>query len=453
MRARGPGTPLAADTVGSPARQAWARWDRYFGVTARGSTLPVEVLGGVSTFVALSYIVVVNPAILEQGGIPRESAFFATAVVGGLATIAMGLWARLPFAVAPGMEMNAFVAFSVIAGLGFSWQEALGLVFWSGVAMVVVTLLHLRERVIDAVPRQLHSGLATAVGVFIGLVGLQIAGIVTSSDGRVDGLGVFTSTAAILAYLGLAVALVVDRLGWRIAALASIAVSSVYAVVADVPDPGGSGGASDWFDALLELDLGAILSPRSWSIVLVLFALDFFGSVAKVLGLTARTTMVENGTVPGMPQALLVDGGATAAGAVVGSTSYVAYVESAVGIRAGARTGIAAIVVGVLLVACLGATPLLTYVPVQATTGALLYVAIKMLPTRQDLARMLRLEWVAVVAMAVVTVATSAIDQAMLAGFGLFVVASLLKRDRPNPVLVATTLLLAVSVVLQYASP
>lgn len=443
MTARDTATP---DAIRIPA------WDRYFGITARGSRLSTEILGGVSTFLALSYIVVVNPAILAEGGVPAQAAFFATAVVGGLATIAMGLWARLPFAVAPGMEMNALVAFSVIAVLGFTWQEALGLVFWSGVAMIIVTLLRLRQAVIDAIPAGMRVGLATAVGVFIGLIGLQIAGILSAEGGRVDGIGSFTSPAAVACYVGLAVALVADRFRLRVAVPASIAAASLYAAYAGLTRPAGTGGGTAWFDALFALDLRAIIDPAAWSVVLILFALDFFGSVAKVLGLSARTSIVTDGEVPGMRQALLVDGTATTVGAVAGSTSYVAYVESAVGIRAGARTGIAAITTGLLLLACLVAAPVLTYIPVEATTGALLFVAIKMVPAPAEIRAMPGLDVATLAAMAVVTVATSAIDQAMLVGFVLQLVAGAVRRVRPHPVMVVTTLLLALSVVLQYLS-
>jgi AGZA family xanthine/uracil permease-like MFS transporter len=406
----------------------------------------------VSTFLALSYIVVVNPAILAEGGIPREAAFFATAVIAGLATIAMGVWGRLPFAVAPGMEMNALVAFSVIGVLGFTWQEALGLVFWSGVAMIVVTALRLRQAVIDSIPAQMRIGLAVAVGVFIGLIGLQISGVLTATDGRITGLGSVTSPSAIACYIGLAVALLVDWLGLRIAVLASIAAASVYAAFAGLTEPGAVGGAREWLRAMFALDLTAILDPRAWSVVLILFALDFFGSVAKVLGLSARTSIAADGTVPGMREALLVDGGATTVGAVVGSTSYVAYVESAVGIRAGARTGIASLTTGLLLIACLVATPVLTYIPVQATTGALLFVAVKMVPAPFELRAMPGLGIATLVVMALVTATTSAIDQAMLAGFLIQLTAHAVRRDRPNLVMVITTVLLTLSVVLQYVS-
>ncbi|WP_438483710.1 solute carrier family 23 protein [Streptomyces sp. S186] len=434
--------------------------DRYFSLSARGSTWRREIVAGISTFLALSYIVVVNPAVLGQAGIPHAAAFFATAAVGGLATTTMGLWARLPFAVAPGMEMNAMIAFSVVGTLAYTWPQALGMVFWSGIAMLAVSLLRLREAVINAIPPPMRSALAAAVGTFIGLIGLQISHLVTTSHGRLSGLGDWTAPPAIALYLGLATALVLDALGARAAAvLGGITAAAVYCAFAGIRAQAlhesihGSGAA------LLRFDLTVIADPRAWSVVLVLFALDFFGSIAKVVGLSAHTPLQDgSGKVPGMRQALLVDAGATVAGSAAGSTSFVAFVESAVGIRAGARTGIAALVTGLLLLSCLFLSPLLAHLPVEATTGALVFVAVRMLtaphPDRADRpVRSGRADRLgpAVTATAVgVTLATLAIDQAMAAAFLVTTAASVLSRRPPHPALWVTTTVLTASVLLQY---
>nr|WP_272921567.1 NCS2 family permease [Streptomyces sp. SID8354] len=429
-------------------------------MSTRGSTWRREIAAGISTFLALSYIVVVNPAVLGQAGIPHAAAFFATAAVGGLATIAMGLWARLPFAVAPGMEMNAMIAFSVVGTLAYTWPQALGMVFWSGVAMLAVSLLRLREAVINAIPPQMRSALAAAVGTFIGLVGLQIAHLVTTSHGRLSGLGDWTGPPAIALYLGLTTALVLDALGAPAAAiLGGITAAAVYCAFAGIRTQTLHDSVQGSGAALFRFDLTVIADPRAWSVILVLFALDFFGSIAKVVGLSAHTPLQDaQGKVPGMRQALLVDAGATVAGSAAGSTSFVAFVESAVGIRAGARTGIAALVTGLLLLSCLFLSPLLAHVPVEATTGALVFVAVKMLttphpdradrPVRPDRAHRLDL---AVTATAVaVTLATLAIDQAMAAAFLVTTAASILGRRRPHPALWVTTTVLTASVLLQY---
>ncbi|WP_411104605.1 NCS2 family permease [Streptomyces sp. cmx-4-9] len=425
--------------------------DRYFRLTARGSTWQREVLAGASTFLALSYIVVVNPAVLGEAGIPHAAAFFATAAVGGLATLAMGLWARLPFAVAPGMEMNAMIAFSVVGTLAYTWPEALGMVFWSGVAMLVVSLLRLREAVVDAIPAELRAALATAVGAFIGLVGLQIAHLVRTSDGRLSGLGDWTAPPAVALYTGLAVALLLDAFGARAAAvLGGIAASALYCALAGVEAAAVEGTVEGSGAALFRFDLTVVADPRAWGVILVLFALDFFGSIAKVVGLSADTPLQDaHGKVPGMRQALLVDAGATVAGSAAGSSSFVAFVESAVGIRAGARTGIASAVTGILLFSCLFLAPVLAHVPVEATTGALVFVAVKMLSARRPEAAD-RLGRAVMVTALLVTVATLAIDQAMAAAFVVCTVAGVLGGRRPRPALWVTTLLLVAAVVLQY---
>ncbi|MEV7244715.1 NCS2 family permease [Streptomyces sp. NPDC093248] len=427
--------------------------DRYFSLSARGSTWRREIVAGASTFLALSYIVVVNPAVLGQAGIPRAAAFFATAAVGGLATMAMGLWARLPFAVAPGMEMNAMIAFSVVGALAYTWPEALGMVFWSGVAMLAVSLLRLREAVIDAIPRRMRTALAAAVGTFIGLVGLQIAHLVVTSDGRLSGLGDWTGSPAVALYVGLAVALGLDALGARAAAvLGGIAAAALYCAFAGVTTGSGPDGLHGGGAALLRFDLTVIADPKAWSVILVLFALDFFGSIAKVVGLSAGTPLQDGtGQVPGMRQALLVDAGATVAGSAAGSTSFVAFVESAVGIRAGARTGVAAVVTGLLLFSCLFLGPLLAHVPVEATTGALVFVAVKMLTALRPVGTD-RLGLAVTAAAVVTTVATLAIDQAMAAAFVVSTGASVLRGRRPHPALWVTTLVLTASVLLQYLS-
>jgi adenine/guanine/hypoxanthine permease len=442
-------TESESSALESPAPPV-TRLDRYFSVSQRGSNLKREIVAGVSTFLALSYIVVVNPAILSSAGFPRAAAFLATALIGGLATIAMGLLARLPFAVAPGMEMNALVAVSVVGALGFTWQQALGMVFWSGVAMLLVSAFKLRQAVIDAIPERARFALAVAVGVFIGMVGLENAGIAITSGGHLSQLGSLTSPGAWALYIGLATALIVERSRWRpVAVIASVVVAALYcrlAAIHSTPTKSASGSGA----ALFHFDLGIVAHPGAWSIILVLFALDFFGSIAKVVALTNDTAIQRDGQVPGMPQALLTDAGATVAGSAVGSTSFIVYVESSVGIRAGARTGIAAITTGVLLLLCLFLGPVLTYVPTQAVTGTLAFVAVRMIvagtPRNRDAAT------IAVVSLTgLAAVATLAVDQAMAVAFVLCLALDLVRHRRPHAVFAVATVLLCATTILQHA--
>lgn len=433
---------------------AWL--DRFFGISAKQSSISTEVLAGASTFLALSYIFVVNPAILGAAGIPKSAVLFATILATGVATLAMGLWARLPFAVAPGMEMNAYVAFFVVATLGFSWQEALGLAFASSVVMFVVTVTRVREKVIACIPDAMKATLALTVALFIGLIALSVAGLV-----RYEGLGIafqgfgsFSSRGAVTLYVAVAVVLLLDRLRFRAAVLGSIVVATLFAHLIGVVEDGSTATLSAAsFDAVGRLDLTTILSLNALSVIVVLFLIDFYGSVAKIIGLTTRTNIVRNGRVPRMTQALCLDAGGSALGATTGTTNLTVYVESGVGIGAGGRTGLTAVVVALLTFSVFLVAPFLHDVPLVATTGALLFVAIKLAPSRTELRRLGPTDLLAMGMAAAVLAVTFAVDRAMLAAFAVYLAGGLLGRRfgavRANPYLAASTALLAVGAVLQ----
>jgi AGZA family xanthine/uracil permease-like MFS transporter len=433
------------------------RVDRYFQVTAKGSTFRTEILAGASTYLALSYIVVVNPAILAEAGISTSVSLFATIIISALATLVMGLWARLPFAVSTGLEMNSYVAFFAVGTLGFAWQSALGMVFWSGVLMVVATVTNIRERVIDGIPEALKVGLACTVGVFIVLVAGVVSGILSYNKVTLESVGNFTSPSALAFYTSFVLALLFVRLRVPAALLLTIVVTAAlyhlfaanswlgFTPVTATP----ATLSSDMFDGLFALDLSVLFDPRAISVILVLFVLDFYGSIAKLLGLTLNTSILDNGQLVRRRQALLVDGVGTAGASTLGTTSVVAFVESAVGIGMGARTGLTAVVTGLLMAATFVAYPLVHLVPVAATAGVLLYVGIRLWPSRSQFAMFSMPERVAIVAMALITMATFTIDRAMLAGFAIVAVMSLIKTRKPNWVLIVSSTLLAVSIALQ----
>lgn len=423
------------------------RLDRYFALTERRSTLRIEVLGGVSTFLAMSYILLVNPSILEQGGVPWRAAFVATALVAGLATLAVGVWGRLPFAVAPGMEINAFVVLTVIGQQGFSWQEALGLAVWSGVLMLAVTGAGWRGRVIDAIPPEIGTGLVLSVGMFIAVVGFKVGGFSHWSDVT---MSTMSSEPAIAMYLSFGIAVVLSAARVRAAVLIGIAAAGLYCGLAGLKATGHTSGA--WSDALFKADLSVITNPQCWQIVLVLFALDFFGSVAKFVGLSADTTIQQDGKVPGIKQALLVDSLATMGGGAVGSTNYVTFVESSVGIRAGARTGIAAVVTGLLLISCLAFSEVASLIPANATAGALLFVALAMVPKPALLRELGGLAVTISLVMVAVTAYTAALDQAMFAGLLVYLAVTGWQHKAPSLALLLITPVLGLTVTLQYTA-
>lgn len=425
--------------------------ERFFGIRAKGSTVRTELLGGLSTFFALSYIFVVNPAILERAGIDKSVTLFATIVASALATLAMGLWARLPFVVSTGMEMNGYVAFFVVGVLGLTWQQALGAVFWASILMICVTLLKVRERIIDSIPLAIKVGLSFSVGVFLIMIGLSVAGLVRH-DGTLQLLPANAATPGAYA-LAASTLLVFLLQRWRLqgAVLISILVTSagLYALGGVPPAAPAPGLSAAMLAGVGALDLAVLLQPQAFSVIVVLFVLDFFGSVAKFIGLSLHTSILVDGKLPGRQRALLVDGVASAGAGVLGTTSMVAFVESAVGIGGGARTGLAAATTGVLMLCTLLAFPLIQAIPVAATTGALVYVGASLCPRRGHFATMRGVERLAVLAMALVTVLTFALDKAMLAGFALLVVGNAVTRQRTDRWFIGATVVLGAGVALQ----
>lgn len=431
------------------------RLDRFFGIRALGSSIPVEILAGVSTFLSLSYIFVVNPAILAEGGMDKSAVLFATITASALATIAMALWARLPFAVAPGMEMNSYVAFFVIGSLGLSWQQAMGAVFWSGVIFVALTASGIRQRIIDSIPHRMKAGLAFCVGAFLALIGLKLSGILVYQGVTLHGVGhVFTREVLALVF-GLGVALALERLRIRAAVLLSIIGTSIFCQFIGLgasPSSSATTSSGGLFSALGQFDLSVIANPRSFSAIIILFVLDFYGSVAKFIGLTENTSIMVDGKVPRIGRALCVDGGATMAGAGLGTSSLIAYVESAVGIGVGGRTGLTALVCGLLMLTCYVLAPFIGYIPIHATTGVLVLIGIKLCPPLRDLAAYTRADRVILALMLVTVAVTFAIDRAMLVGFLGYLIALLFRREKPNPFLIVSTLLLFLGFALQLLS-
>lgn len=427
------------------------RLDSYFSITEKGSSVSREILAGVSTFLALSYIFVVNPAILSQGGMDKSAVFFATVLTSGLATLAMGFWARLPFAVAPGMEMNAFVAFFAIGALGFTWQEALGMVFWSGVVMVLLTLAKVRERIIDSIPPAMKVGLAFSVGTFLVLIALSISGILRYEGLGLRGVGNLVSTKALALYIGLGLVLVLSRMRVLGAVLLGILLTAgICRYALDLSDPAEK--AISFSPALLgavgELRFDVLFNAKSLSVVLVLFVLDFYGSVAKFIGLTLSTNIAEDGKVPRRRQALLIDGVGTIGGATLGTSSVIAYVESAVGIGLGGRTGFVAVVCGSLMLATFALAPVLQLIPLAATTGTLVFVGLQLLPKKTAWQGLELFDRLVLVLMPIVVVATFAIDRAMLVGFTLYLLKQIVDR-KVNWFLAGSTVLLWLALALQ----
>jgi AGZA family xanthine/uracil permease-like MFS transporter len=424
--------------------------DNYFGITRLGSSFKIEIFAGLSTFLALSYIFVVNPAILSEAGIDTSVAFFATIFGSVVATLLMGLWARQPFALAPGLEMNAYIAYVVVGVLGFTWQGALGAVFWVGVLTFVLSFTSLRTNIIKAIPDKLKSGLAAAVGVFLMLIALKVSGVLAYEGIQVKGVGLLTSNEAYVFYAGLVLVIFFRAIKVKGAVLLSILGAAAFAHWLGISQPIEPIALSkDMFAGTFAFDLGVIFNPKIWSVIIVLFILDFYGPIAKIIGLTRNTSIVDgNGDIPRMKEALAVDGAGTIIGASTGTSNLVTYVESAVGIGEGGRTGLVAVVVGLLMSLFLFLVPLINIIPIAATTGAVFFVGLTIFPSKKDLKSYSLTDMIAVLVMVVVTFLTFGLDKAMCAGFVAFVVLYVLqgKWKQLNPYLIGSTVLLLLSI-------
>jgi AGZA family xanthine/uracil permease-like MFS transporter len=425
---------------------------RYFEVDVRGSTLRTEILAGCSTFLALSYIFIVNPAILAQAGVPKSAALLATIVASSLATMAMGLWARLPFVLAPGMEMNAYLAFYAVGVLGFNWREALGAVFWSGLIFVAVTLTHARARIIDTIPDRMKSGLALSVGMFLILIALNITGVIKYEGLIFKGIGQISGSTMAVLIVGTISVFILDRLRIPGAVLLSIGIASAVCHLLNVQDVQLNGRAlssAQEARAIGRLDLSCVFRPQMLPVILVLFLVDFFGSVAKLIGLSMKTTILAHGAVPRMSKALTIDGVATTVGGILGTSNLTVFVESGVGIAAGGRTGITAVTCALLMGLCWVAAPILGYVPLAATAGALIFVGAKLFPSKAELRDFSSVDVVATIGMQCAVLASFALDRAMLVGFGVYLVQTMFRRERLNPFMVSSFLALSIGVILQ----
>ena len=280
--------------------------DSYFSISERGSTTATEVLAGVSTFLALSYIFVVNPAILSQAGIPTSMSLFATITISALATILMGVWAKLPFAVSTGLEINGYVAFVVIGAMGFTWQQALGMVFWSGVLMVIVTLASIREKVIDSIPDALKIGLSFSVGMFLVLIAMKLSGLFVYEGLMLSGFGSLVSPAAICLYVGLAAILLLERFRVLGSVLISIiGVTVLYHVRASRGIAGFTPAAAsstpaiskEMFSGVGALSPAVLLDPRALSVILITHDMGVIAEMADDVVVMYLGRAVERGPV------------------------------------------------------------------------------------------------------------------------------------------------------------
>jgi AGZA family xanthine/uracil permease-like MFS transporter len=363
--------------------------ERLFGIRAAGSTIETEVLGGATTFMTMAYILFVNGAILSSAGLPPAQVLTVTALVAGVMTIVMGVYARYPFALAPGMGINAAVAGTLVATQQLTVAEAMGVIVCEGLAITLLVLVGIRERVLDAIPDSLKRAIGAGIGLFLAMIGLANGGVIAHGKGTLLTLGNLHAKPAIVFLVGLLLAFGLTARKIRGSLLLAIAGATLLAVILGVAHAPAKIVSAPDFSLVGHVSFGFFGKLGVLGAALAIFSLmlsDFFDTVGTAIGLGEEGQFVDrDGRLPGMKRVLLVDSVAAMAGGLASSSSATTYIESAAGIAAGARTGFASVVTGVLFLAAMFIGPLASAVPGEATASALVVVGFLMTGMLKDL--------------------------------------------------------------------
>lgn len=360
--------------------------NRFFKLEQNNTSIKTELIAGVTTFLAMAYITVVNPSILSQAGMDFGAVFVATCLAAALGSVIMGLYANYPIALAPGMGQNAFFAFGICIGMGNSWQIALGAVFISGVLFIIISVLPVREWLINSIPRSLKLGMAAGIGLFLAIIALSSGKAVVDNPATLVSLGDMSSPEPLLMLAGFVLIAALTARNVVGAVVIGILTVTVIAWLSGYAEFRGVVSAPPAASAILELDIKGALNVSMLTVILTLLLIDVFDTAGTLVGVATRANMLDaDGKLPRLKKALLADSGATAAGALLGTSSTTSYVESAAGVEAGGRTGLSAVVTGILFLLCLFISPLAQSIPSFATASALLFVACLMVRSFADL--------------------------------------------------------------------
>ncbi|HTM73622.1 MAG TPA: NCS2 family permease [Pseudolabrys sp.] len=393
-----------------------AALDRYFGLAQQGTDLRTEFIAGVTTFLTMVYIVFVNPIILGKAGMDQGAVFVATCVAAAVSTLVMALYANYPIALAPGMGINAFFAFTVVLTYKYSWQQALAAVFCSGVLFFLISVFRIRQYVIDSIPQNLKLAVSAGVGMFLGIIALEEAKVVVAHPATLVTLGDLRNPEAFLMLLGF---VLIAALNFR-RVLGGTLIGILVATIIGLPFglakfTGVVSMPPSIAPTLLQLDFSRLWELTFLIVVFSILFIDVFDNAGTLIGVTHRTGLMKNGKLARMKEALISDSFAAMFGAVIGTSTTTSYIESAAGVSAGGRTGLTAAFVGLFFLLALFFAPLAGMVPAYASAAALLYVACVM---ARGLAE---IDWedITEYAPAVVTAITMPLTYSIATGIGL----------------------------------
>jgi len=361
--------------------------ETFFRFDEHGTNFRTEILAGVTTFLSMAYITVVNPAILSDAGMDFGAVFVATCIAAAVGTLIMGLWANYPIAQAPGMGQNAFFTYGVVLGLGHTWEAALGAVFVSGVIFVVLSLLPVREWLINAIPKNLKLGISAGIGLFLGFIALKNAGVVVDSPATLVSLGDLATPGAAICLFGFVLIAALTARAVKGAVIIGMLVATGLGILAGVTDYQGLVSTPPSVaPVLFKFDVLAVLDVSMVTVVITMLLVDVFDTAGTLVGVANRADLTdERGRLPRLGRALIADSTATVVGSMAGTSSTTSYIESAAGVESGGRTGMVAVTVAALFLLCLFLAPLAQTIPAFATAAALLFVACIMAKSLADL--------------------------------------------------------------------
>lgn len=353
---------------------------KLFGFNPKVHSVKTEVTAGITTFLTMAYILAVNPNILSEAGMDKGALFTTTVIMGAASTIFMGLYAKLPLALAPGMGLNAFFAYTVCMVMGYSWQFALTAVFLEGLLFILLTVTNLREKIVEVIPQTLKNAISAGIGLYIAFIGLKSANVIVDNSATLVSLGDISSAPTLLALIGIIVTSVLLALGIKGSLLWGIIITALVGIPMGVTKLDGVFSIPPSVDPIfMKFDWTHIFTREMVMIVLTFLFVDLFDCVGTVIGVSERADMVKDGKIPRLREVFTVDSIATTLGAVMGTSTVAVYVESAAGINEGGRTGLTAFVTGVCFLLAMFFAPVFLAIPVAATTPVLVLVGLMMM--------------------------------------------------------------------------
>ncbi|HEX2491844.1 MAG TPA: NCS2 family permease [Blastocatellia bacterium] len=358
-----------------------AALERLFKLSENNTTIRTELAAGLTTFLTMAYIIFVNPQILSEAGVPFSGALFATCLSAAVGSLMMGLLANYPFALAPGMGLNAYFTYTVVKTMGYDWRVALGAVFISGVAFLILTLARVRAMIVDAIPMTMKTSVAAGIGLFIAFIGLKNAGVIAASPATFVTLGHVTSKPTLLALGGLIVTAALIARGYKTAIIIGVFLVTSAAILLNLSKlPTGALQTPDISSTFMKLDVVGALRLGAFDVIFIFLFVDLFDTIGSLMGLGRQSGyLTPDGKMPRVNRALFADAIATIAGSIFGSSTVVTYIESATGVSEGGRTGLTAVTVAALFVLAMFFAPVAGAIPPIATAPALIIVGALMI--------------------------------------------------------------------------